>query len=230
MKQLFLFSALALSIITNAQSSFYKGAIVADVRTGFEIYNTKLSLTNMNNNTSRDTVQTDKAGTSYFAFSSEYGLHKMFGVGFGINKHKFISETDSATGQKPDMRSTDINLVLNFHAVSTKRFDMVLGTEVGYSSFRFASNDKVNTILTGKGGMFAAFYANPRIYFGPVGINFRLYTPMFSYKKIESNNVDFNKYNKLNQFKGSSAFGISAGIQYRFMKDKSSGASSGASH
>lgn len=229
MKQLFLLAALTLSLISNAQSSFYKGAIVADVRTGFEIYNTTLKSTTTNNNTSRDTVQTDKAADTYFALSGEYGLHKLFGVGLGVNKHKFISETDSVTGQKPNMRSTDINLVMNFHAVSTKKFDMVLGAEVGYSYFRFASNDKVNTILTGKSGMYSAFYANPRIYFGPVGINFRLYTPMFSYKKIESNNADFNKYNKLNQLKGSAAWGVSFGIQYRFVKEKKSEGST-ASH
>lgn len=221
MKHLFLLAFLTCYISVNAQSSFYKGAIVADVRTGFEIYNTKLNSTHTSNNISRDTVQTDKAGDTYFGFSAEYGLHKLFGVGLGLNKHKFISEKDSATGQKPSMRSTDINLVLNFHAVSSKKFDMVLGSEVGYSSFRFASNDKVNTILTGKSGMYAAFYANPRIYFGPVGINFRLYTPMYSYKKISSNNEDFNKYNKINKLSGSAAWGISFGIQYRFMKEKS---------
>lgn len=225
MKRILLLIAILPFISFKAQNSFYKGAIVADVRTGFEIYNTKLYSTNTSNNTSRDTMQTDKAGNTYFAFSAEYGLHKMLGVGFGVNKHKFISEKDSATGQKPIMRSTDINLVLNFHAVSSKKFDMVLGSEVGYSSFRFASNDKVNTILTGRSGMYAAFYANPRIYFGPVGINFRLYTPMYSYKKITSNNDDFNKYNKINKLTGSAAWGISIGIQYRFMKEKSSSGS-----
>ncbi len=220
MKKLLLLVAIGFSITNNAQNSFYKGAIVGDVRTGVEIYNTKLNITTTNNNTSRDTVHTDKTGNTYFAFSAEYGLHKLFGIGLGVNKHKFFSETDSATGQKPDTRSTDINLVLNFHAVSKKGFDMVLGSEVGYSSFRFASNDKVNTVLTGKGGMFASFYANPRIYFGPVGFNFRLYTPMFSYKKITSNNEDFNKYNTLNKFTGSAAWGMSFGIQFRFMKEK----------
>lgn len=228
MKKLLLLTVLTFSLAAQAQKSFYKGAIVADVRYGIEVYNTTLKSTSMNGSTSRDTVETDKTGDTHFGFAAEYGLHKYLGVGFAINKHKFLNEKDSATGKKPDTRSTDVNLVVNFHAVSTKKFDLVLGSDFGISNFHFGTNDKVNTILTGK-GMYASFYVNPRIYFGPVGINFRLFTPMFSYKNVTTNNADFNKNNKINQFKGAAAWGLSFGIQYRFMKE-SGGASSGASH
>lgn len=228
MKKLLLLTVLTFSLAAQAQKSFYKGAIVADVRTGFEIYNTTLKSTYKSGSNSRDTVETDKAGDTHFGFAAEYGLHKNLGVGFAINKRKFLNEKDSVTGKKPDTRATDINLVVNFHAVSSKKFDLVLGTDFGISNFHFGTNDKVNTILTGK-GMYASFYVNPRIYFGPVGINFRLFTPMFSYKNLTTNNADFNKTNTLNQFKGAAAWGVSFGIQYRFMKERG-GASSGASH
>ncbi|MDZ4663846.1 MAG: hypothetical protein SGJ15_03115 [Bacteroidota bacterium] len=221
MKKLLLLSALMLSLVSQAQNSFYKGAIVADVRTGFEIYNTTLKSTTTNGSVSRDTVDTGKSADTHFGFGAEYGLNKYFGVGFSVNKHKFISEKDSVTGEKPDTRSADINLVVNFHAVSSKKFDLVLGTEFGVSNFHFGTNDKVNTVLTGK-GIYASFYVNPRIYFGPVGINFRLFTPMFSYKNVTTNNADFNKSNKINQLKGAAAWGVSFGIQYRFMKESGS--------
>jgi hypothetical protein len=228
-KQLVLLAALAASLMSSAQSSFYKGAIVADVRTGFEIYNTSLKSTTTNGTTSRDTTTTDKAGNTHFGFAVEYGLHKYFGVGLSVNRHKFISQKDSATGAKPDTRSTDMNLVFNFHAVSGKKFDLVFGADIGTSNFHFGTNDKVNTILKAK-GMYSSLYVNPRIYFGPVGINFRLFTPIFSYKNVTTNNADFNKYNTIHQFKGSGAWGVSFGIQYRFMKEKGAGASTGASH
>ncbi|MBK6521458.1 MAG: hypothetical protein KBG47_03160 [Bacteroidia bacterium] len=228
MKKILLFAILTFSLASQAQKSFYKGAIVVDVRTGFELYNTTLKSTSTNGSTSRDTVDTDKAADTHFGFGAEYGLHKYLGVGFAINKHKFLNEKDSATGQKADTRSTDINLAVNFHAVSSKKFDLVLGTDFGISNFHFGTNDKVNTVLTGK-GMYASFYVNPRIYFGPVGINFRLFTPMFSYKNVTTNNADFNKNNTIHQLKGAAAWGVSFGIQYRFMKE-SGGTSSGASH
>ncbi len=228
MKKLLLLSALTFVLSSQAQHSFYKGAIVADVRTGIEVYNTTFKYTTTNGTTSKDTVDTDKAADTHFGFGAEYGLHKYFGVGFAVNKHKFLNDKDSVTGMKADTRSTDGNIVLNFHAVSTKHLDLVLGTDFGISNFHFGTNDKVNTILTGK-GTYASFYVNPRIYFGPVGINFRIFTPMFSYKNVTTNNADFNKNNTIHQFKGSAAWGLSFGIQYRFMKE-SGGTSTGASH
>ncbi len=228
MKKILLVALLSVCV-SKAQNSFYKGAIVADLRTGIEIYNTTLKNTASNGTSSRDTTITDKTADTHFGFAAEYGLHKYFGLGFSVNKHKFITETDSATGVKPDTRATDVNLVLNFHAVSTKRLDLVLGADIGASNFHFGTNDKVNTILTGK-GMYTSLYVNPRIYFGPIGINFRLFTPMFSYKNVTTNNADFNKYNTIHQFKGSAAWGLSIGIQYRFMKEKGSGPMNTASH
>jgi hypothetical protein len=228
MKKILLLFSVALTLNSIAQNSFYKGALVTDVRTGIEIYNTSLKSTATNGTISKDTTTTDKAGDTHFGFAAEYGLHKYFGIGFSMNKHKFINSVDSATGVKADTRATDLNLVLNFHAISTKRFDLVLGADIGTSHFHFGTNDKVNTILTGK-GMYSSLYINPRIYFGPVGINFRLFTPMFSYKNVTTNNADFNKYNSIHQFKGSAAWGLSFGIQYRFIKEKGA-ISSGASH
>lgn len=228
MKKIILFALLSV-YITKAQNSFYKNALVLDVRTGIEVYNTTLKSTLTNGSTSRDTTVTDKAADTHFGFSTEYGLNKYFGIGISANRHKFITDKDTATGVKEDTRSTDFNLVLNFHAVSKKKFDLVLGADIGTSNFHFGTNDKVNTILTGK-GVYSSLYINPRIYFGPIGINVRLFTPMFSYKNVITNNADFNKYNKINQLKGSAAWGLSFGIQYRLFKEKGSAGSSTASH
>ena len=47
MKKLLLLTVLTFSLAAQAQKSFYKGAIVADVRYGIEVYNTTLKSTSM---------------------------------------------------------------------------------------------------------------------------------------------------------------------------------------
>lgn len=42
---------------------------------------------------------------------------------------------------------------------------------------------------------------------------------MFSYKNVTTNNADFNKNNTIHQLKGAAAWGVSFGIQYRFIKE-----------
>jgi hypothetical protein len=218
-KTILFFIAAFMCLEINAQS-FYKGALVTELRTGIEVYNIYSSVSQNLGSRNRDTVYTDKAGNSYFGFGAEYGLHKMLGVGVSFNAHKFFSETDSASGKKPDTRANDFLVMLNFHPVTTKKFDLVLGSDIGYSGFKYKTFDKDNTILTGKGMYFSA-YVNPRIYFGAFGINFKLSTPFMKYSNVTTNNADFNKNTTYNYLKLSAAWGLSFGVQYRFIKNKS---------
>lgn len=210
---------LCLAAYLGQSQSFYKGALVTEVRTGLEVYNISSSVSQNLGNRSRDTIYTDKAGNSYFGFGAEYGLHKMLGAGLSFNSHKFFSSTDSASGKKPDTRAFDILAMINFHPVTTKKFDLVLGSDIGYSSFKYKTFDKDNTILSGKGMYFSA-YLNPRIYFGAFGINFKLSTPYMKYSNVTTNNDNFNKNNSYNYLKLAAAWGLSFGVQYRFIKNK----------
>ena len=80
-------------------------------------------------------------------------------------------------------------------------------------------NDKDNTKIYGK-GMFYSFYLNPRFNFGRVGLNTKLYLPFFNYPKLVSNNEDFNKEQTFG-LSGIPGFGISIGLQFSILKDKS---------
>lgn len=218
MKKLFTIISSVMLLSANAQS-FYKGAIVGEVRTGIEVYNIYSDVTEKLWNRTRDTVYTDKAADTYFGFGAEYGLHKYLGVGVVYNAHKFLSEKDTATGIKQDTRANDFLVQVNFHPVTTKKLDLVIGTDIGYSSFKLKTFDKENTIVTGK-GLYMSAYLNPRIYFGAFGINFKLSTPFMKYSNVATNNADFNKNNTYNYLKFSQAWSLSFGIQYRFMKNK----------
>ncbi|MEO6304437.1 MAG: hypothetical protein ABIP51_14825, partial [Bacteroidia bacterium] len=69
------------------------------------------------------------------------------------------------------------------------------------------------------GGSYISVYANPRIYFGRFGINFKLYAPFVSYNNLTTNNDNFNQYIAITKWKAS-GFGLGFGLQYRFMDSK----------
>ncbi len=213
-KQITILFLMASSFFVNAQS-FYKGALVTELNTGFEVYNTVLKIHIKNTGTSRDTTQNDKAGNTNFGFAGEYGLHKRFGIGFRFKANNYFTSKDSATNTKPSVKTNDFVVVLNYHPIIKNKFDLVLGADIGYSSFEYKVNDKDNFIISG-GGSYFSLYANPRIYFGRFGINFKLYAPFVNYTSLTTNNADFNKYITITNWKGS-GFGLGFGIQYRFL-------------
>lgn len=220
MKKIHLSALLILISSLLSAQSFYKGALVTELNSGLEIYNTTLKIRFNNYNPVRDTVQTDKAANTNFGLGAEYGLHKRFGLGLRFKTNKYFTSRDSVTKRKPDVRTNDIVVVLNYHPVVTKNFDLVLGADLGYSTFKYKANDSLNVILSG-GGSYISLYANPRIYFGKFGINFKIYAPFTSYNNLTTNNADFNKYATITKWKGQ-GFGLSFGIQFRFLENKES--------
>ena len=223
MRKLYLSSLfIAISMILNAQS-FYKGALVTSLNTGFENYNTVLKIKIKDPNRTRDTVQDDRAANTNFGFGAEYGLHKRFGVGVGFKTNKYFTSRDSVTHVKPYVRTNDFVVALNYHPIVNKHFDLVLGADVGYSTFKYQANDSLGLVLKG-GGSFISLYANPRIYFGHFGINFKLYAPFVSYNNLTTNNDTFNQYIAITKWKAS-GFGLGFGFQYYFLQNRD-GASS----
>ncbi len=203
------------SMYVNAQS-FKRGSLVLELNTGLEIYNTELKLTVKDPNSRRDTSYSDKAGNTNFGVSLECGLHKRLGLGVRFKTNKYFTETDSVTKRKPEVKSNDLLLLVNFHPVVRKHFDLVLGADVGLSSFKYKANDSLNLVLTGSGS-FVSLYLNPRIYIRRFGINFKVYAPFTNYNSLTTNNDDFNKYVAITKWKGN-GFGLSFGIQYRFFR------------
>ena len=208
---------IGVSIITYAQS-FYKGALVTELNSGFEIYNTVLKLHIKDPNRTRDTSYNDKAANTNLGFAAEYGLDKRFGLGLRFKTNNYFTSKDSVTNIKPSVKTNDIVLVLNYHPLIKKNFDLILGADIGYSNFKYKANDSLNLILSGSGS-YASVYVNPRIYFGRFGINFKLYTSAVNYTNLTTNNTDFNKYIAITNWKGN-GFGLGFGIQYRFLDSK----------
>ncbi len=212
-KNYILLLLVTVSLLTSAQS-FYKGALVVELNTGLEIFNTSLIYKIKDPKYTRDTTQNDKAGNTNFGFGAEFGLHKRFGLGFRFKANNYFTTRDSVTNIKPIVKTNDFAVILNYHPVLMPKFDLVLGADVGYSTFKYKTFDKDNTVLSG-GGSYISLYVNPRIYFGRFGINFKLSAPFVNYNNLSTNNSDFNKYIAITKWKGS-GFGLGFGIQYRF--------------
>jgi hypothetical protein len=120
------------------------------------------------------TTQPMAAGATIYPLKVEYGVTNWLGVGARFAYSNYIEERDSITGIKPKFTSVDAGVVLNFHLVKSKRFDMPISVNFGYSSFKYLSNDAVG----GKGkdnGLNYGIGILPRIYFGDhVGMFFNL--------------------------------------------------------
>jgi hypothetical protein len=213
MKKLFAVFVLISFIKMNAQS-FYKGALVIDANGGIEIYNTQVTFKEKISGKSE--TDNDKAGSSHFTLGGEYGILKNLGVGVRYKANNYFVEKDSVTGTKGTVKSNDILLLVNFHAISKKSFDLVLGADFGYSGINYHFNDSKNTQLKGN-GLYYSFYADPRLYIGRFGFNMKLSLPFISYPKLTTNDADFNKNYDAIKLKGTPGFGWSFGIQFRFM-------------
>lgn len=225
MKKLVFLTVFLLVGLVSFSQAYYKNALIFDANAGVEIYNTSYSfqLKDINNN-KFDTTKTDKAGNTNFNFGLEYGWHKHFGIGARIKINNYITGKDSITHVKPTANSNDIMAFINYHPLKMLPvLDLVLGTEFGYSALTYNSHSSdysktlPDVIITGK-GFYGSVYVNPRFYIGRFGFNVKLYAPFVNYKNLTSNNPDLNNYYTIKKWKGDPSWGISAGIQFRFLK------------
>jgi hypothetical protein len=205
-KTLFAFFLIAATTFASkAQKAFEKGDFTVDLGIGFGLYGTKThtevnkdvyywngsSIAVRKERVSNDT--TDGAGATIYPLKFEYGVTNWLGVGARFAHSNYIEEKDSITGIKPKFTSFDAGIVLNFHLVKSKRFDMPISVNFGYSSFKYLSNDATG----GKGkdnGINYGIGILPRIYFGDhVGMFFNLGYAGYNYPSIKfSNNTDSN--------------------------------------
>ena len=205
--------------------AYYKNALIFDANAGLEIYNTSYSYELKNsNNQIFDTTTTDKAANTNFSFGLEYGLHKHLGVGARVKINNYITGKDSITHVKPTASSNDIMAFINYHPLKMLPvLDLVLGTEFGYSGLTYNSHASdysktlPDVIITGK-GFYGSVYINPRFYIKRFGFNVKLYAPFVNYKNLTTNNPELNNYYTITKWKGVPGWGLSAGIQFRFLK------------
>ncbi len=199
----------------NAQS-FYKGALVADLNYGFDIYRIKTHTTYKDNNPPpKDT--TDGTASSGPNLGVEYGVLDWLGVGIRGKYDTYVTSTDK-NGVRPTANGGEIGVVLNFHILRKDVFNLIGGFNAGYSHFTYHSNDSVGTEAYGDGTWFD-LHLTPRFYFGRFGISTTITVPFINYPKITTSNTNFNNAITAWSWKAT-GFGMNFGVQYRFFKAK----------
>jgi hypothetical protein len=196
-----------------AQTAFHIGSTVLDLNTGLEIYNSTTVYSLVRNGQNADSTITDKASNSNFSLGLEVGLNRFFGIGVRGKAASFFRSLDAVTNARADIFATDLALQANLHVLPLKKFDLVVGGELGFSKLKMDVNDIAQTLATGKGSAFN-LYINPRFYMKRLGFNFKASMPIFNYNKLEYNSRDAANY-LLSHWKGN-GFGLSLGIQYKF--------------
>lgn len=216
MKKLILALVVFASIQLNAQKSFYKGALVADLNYGIDIYNVHFHYElKTSPYTKYDSY--DKAGSKSFSLGGQYGITNWFGAGLRIKSDNFIVSQDSVTKITPKATGVEVGLITDFHMVRAKHFNLSAGLDIGYSNFTYSANDKAGNQLYGS-GLWTNFHIIPRVYFGRFGFNVALNFPAVRYNNMTYSNKTLNQY--INPSWRGSGFGVTFGIQFRFFKAK----------
>jgi hypothetical protein len=216
MKKIILVLLAFTALQINAQS-FYKGALVADLAYGFDIYSVKSHQAyKYNPPAPHDT--TDGAASTAPSLGLEYGVLNWLGIGIRGKYDTYVTSKDKTTGIKPTANGGEIGLTVNFHAVRKDVFNLVGGFDVGYSNFVYRSNDIVGTEAYG-GGSWFNIHITPRFYFGRFGISTSINIPFINYPSLTTSNHNINNYITEWSWKAT-GFGMNFGIQYRFFKEK----------
>jgi hypothetical protein len=200
------------SAVVPAQNSFHLGSIVLDLNTGLELYNSTNVYSLTRNGQNSDTTISDKAANSNFSFGAEVGIGRFVGLGLRGKGSSFFRTLDAVTNARADIYATDLVLQINLHPLPLKKFDLVIGGEMGVSKLKMNVDDIAQTLVTGKGGIFSV-YLNPRFYMHRLGFNFRAGLPVFNYKKLEYTTRDPSNY-LLSQWKAN-GISLSLGVQFR---------------
>jgi len=206
--KLLLIGLLFTSFAVKAQDkAFEKGKITIDLGAGVGLYGTKVheeynqkeyywTGSGIGTRTKRikhDT--TDASGAFIFPLQVEYGITNWLGIGARFAYANWIEERDSITKIKPKATSIDAGLVLNFHLIKSRRFDMPISLSIGYSNFKFMAND-ANDGIAKDNGMFYGIGLVPRIYFGDhIGMFFNLGYAGYNYPSVQfsdKNNSNIN--------------------------------------
>lgn len=246
MKKITLLGLICFSSIAGIKAqdkSFQKGQITGDLGIGFAVYGTKVhtefdeTVWNGSGFVKRRTVEdtTDAAASTVYTLNGEYGVTDWLGIGMRFGYSNYFAETEHDTifgvayAYKPKVRSVDVGVMVNFHLIKTKRFDMPLCLTLGYSNFKYWQNNPSSSFpgqpdngnSMGKdNGLNYGILLMPKIYFGEhIGMFFNIGYMGYKYPSIAfSNNSDTNLNNDDNleyQLKGN-GFNMGIGITVKF--------------
>lgn len=215
MKKITLTIAAITVLLTAAKAqdkAFEKGNMTVDLGIGFGIYGTKIHTENTTNVISWNGTQfvstptrvkkdtTDGAASVIYPLKFEYGVTNWLGIGARFAFADYFEETDSITHIKPKVTGIDAGVIANFHLVKTKRFDMPISVNFGYSHFKYLANDNLNSKAVDNGINYGISLL-PRIYFGNhIGMFFNVGWAGYKYPSLHfSNSNDSNLNDDNNQ-------------------------------
>jgi hypothetical protein len=218
-KLIFVLFFILYAIILSAQS-FHKGALVLDMKGAIDVYNTKYTYELIQ--TGQDTTIENKAANRNISFGLEYGVLNKLGVGIRYNRAKYFAAADDSTKQMPNIYSNNIMLLVNYHVLNGKVFNLVGGINIGYSALNVITNNIYRDEIYGS-GLYFDLHISPRVYIGRFGFQLDFGMPFVNYNKLTTNNANFNQ-NVLAKWKGL-GYSIGMGMQFRFLskKDKPKG-------
>lgn len=158
---------LTLSSHLSSAQSFEKGNVILNGGIKISVYGI--------NNTNEDDDEEDDgdAAASYtIPLGVEYALTNRIGVGAEIGICNYFTEEDSITRAIAEASSFDFLIKGNFHWVRGGRVDLSSGIGLGLSSFRYNSNDNLDSEFKSNGFYFRLSLVDFRVYlFKGVGLN-----------------------------------------------------------
>ncbi|MBK7967614.1 MAG: outer membrane beta-barrel protein [Bacteroidetes bacterium] len=168
---LFLIVILAtLAMNLNAQS-FEKGNKIIDAGIKISIYN--IDDPDDNDEDGED----DRAASYTIPIGFEYAISDRIGAGIEIGICNYFTEEDTITRAIAKANSFDVLLKGNFHWVRKGKADLYSGLGLGFSSFKYESNDNLNSSYKATGPYIRISVLNARLYLADafaLGLHFGL--------------------------------------------------------
>ena len=82
-----------------------------------------------------DTIKnTDAAVSTIIPLGLEFGLTNHLGIGFQVRPNSYASNKDSSSA-----KNTDFSLMLNYHFLRSRFFNMQIGLKYGFSKFNYTN-------------------------------------------------------------------------------------------
>ena len=208
MKKISILLVLIISLQVNAQKSFEKNANVVAFGLDLGIYNYTSKIAS--SATSDNSVAANKMLNLYY----ERGVLNWLGVGAKLQLSDYFTEKDTNTNSKPSVKALDATLLVNAHFVRSKRVDMLVGFNLGYSTMRWEARDQYISAAKG-GGLVYDLHLQPRFNFGDhIGMFINLAYVHYGYKNMDFQNTFYNESDILDLTGGGVNFGF--GFQAKF--------------
>ncbi len=202
MKKIITISIVLFTVNTYAQKSFEKKANVISVGgdVGLYQYVSKVA--------SNPKSETNGALNRMLNLQYERGILNWLGVGVKLQYNNYYTTKDSVTGTTPSVKAVDGTVIVNAHFVRTKRVDMLVGFNLGYSSMNWEARDQFISSATGS-GLTYDFHLQPRFYFGNhIGMFINT-----SYVHYDYQNMDFkNTFTNISDILSLTGGGVNVGV------------------